>query len=210
MTSKKKIVWLGRSQKKSLEQLALVWITQFISILIVAMIRCTPLTKAAFLLLLFTYYPIRVMDFFQLILTMLKSSKSQQEDMYTCGITDLIQCMRFWFVRKAEDKLVFKKIAGSFQDVRFASWIIAENAWWFVLWNLFSLNIFMQKKTALVILELKFQRCWSKKYNKMMYRYLLICIDDKNDKCWFIQPGIMVNYLSNAENPFNIYLLKCC
>lgn len=29
---------------------------------------------------------------------------------------------------KAEDKLVFKKIAGSFQDVRFASWIIAENA----------------------------------------------------------------------------------
>lgn len=111
---------------------------------------------------------------------------------------------------KAEDKLVFKKIAGSFHDVRFASWIIAENAWWFVLWNLFSLNIFMQKKTALVILELKFQRCWSKKYNKMMYRYLLICIDDKNDKCWFIQPGIMVNYLSNAENPFNIYLLKCC
>lgn len=27
----------------------------------------------------------------------------------------------------AEDKLVFKKIAGSFQDVRLASWIIAEN-----------------------------------------------------------------------------------
>lgn len=27
----------------------------------------------------------------------------------------------------AEDKQVFKKIAGSFQDVRFASWIIAEN-----------------------------------------------------------------------------------
>lgn len=43
--------------------------------------------------------------------------------------------------------------------------------------------LFAEKKTALVILELKFQRCWSKKYNKMMYRYLLICIDDKNDKC---------------------------
>lgn len=27
----------------------------------------------------------------------------------------------------AEDKLVFQKIAGSFQDVRLASWIIAEN-----------------------------------------------------------------------------------
>lgn len=27
----------------------------------------------------------------------------------------------------AEDKLVFKKIEGSFQDVRLASWIIAEN-----------------------------------------------------------------------------------
>lgn len=60
------------------------------------------------------------------MLKMLKSFKSQQEEMYTFGITDLIQGYAILKLN-AEDKLVFKKIEGSFQDVRLASWIIAEN-----------------------------------------------------------------------------------
>lgn len=90
------------------------------------MIRYTPLTKAACLLLLSTYYPIRLTHFFSLNVNnveILQIATRGNVHVWNSRYNTVYAILKL----NAEDKLVFKKVAGSFQDVRLASWIIAEN-----------------------------------------------------------------------------------